>query len=149
MRTHTQTSSIAVSVPITVEFEDVDSFGIVHYVKYIAYLERARMRLLSRLGFDIASCPVAPVLYELSIRYRKPARLSEELIVEAWVEAVEELRIVLSYKVCRGSETLSLAKTVIAFADLGAGTLAPVPTALIEALSEGSSELLRTKKDSC
>ncbi len=37
------------SIPITVEFEDADSYKIAHHAKLVSYLERARVRYFSGL----------------------------------------------------------------------------------------------------
>jgi acyl-CoA thioester hydrolase len=128
-----------VCVPVTVEFEDVDSFRIAHHTKLIAYLERARLRLLAAHGVDLGGAGGVPVMYELEVKFRRPARLLDALEVRATAREVDAYRVALSYRVRRGSETILRARSVVAFADAATGALAPVPEALAAAL-EGSRE---------
>ena len=122
------------SIPVTVEFEDVDSFGIAHHTRLLAYLERARLRLLVSLGVDLAG--VAPVVYRLEARFRRPARLLDRLEVAARVRDADDYRVGLEYRIRRGDETLVKARSTIAFADLERGALGTVPEALSRALRE-------------
>ena len=120
------------SIPVTVEFEDVDSFRIAHHTKLLAYLERARLRLLMSLGVDLAG--VAPVVYELGVRFRKPARLLDQLEVEVRVRDVDDYQVSLGYRIRRDGATLVTARSTIAFADLDEGTLTTMPEELSIAL---------------
>ena len=79
------------SHPVRVEFEDVDMYGVVHHPRYLHFMERARVSLLHRLGFDRASLDggaAGLVVREISLRYRQPARFGDELVVELLVEKV-------------------------------------------------------------
>jgi acyl-CoA thioester hydrolase len=126
------------TVTVTVEFEDVDSFRIAHHTKLVGYLERARLRLLTSLGLELGAEGLAPVLYELQVRFRKPARLLDRLEVTATVREVEEWKLTLAYRIRRDSELIARASSVIAFAELDSGELRPVPPAMIAALAPGA-----------
>lgn len=120
------------TVPVTVEFEDVDSYRIAHHTRLVAYLERARLRLLTSLGVDLVG--VAPVVYELNVRFRKPARLMDQLEVAVRVRDVDDYHVALAYRISRDGETLVKARSIIAFADLELGTLTTMPKELVSAL---------------
>ena len=66
---------IEYTFPVTVEFEDVDSYRIAHHTKVIAFLERARVHMLADMGLDLSPGKTHMVLYNLSIRYIKRAKL--------------------------------------------------------------------------
>lgn len=121
-------------VPITVEFEDVDSYRIVHHTKLVAYLERARLRLLAKLGMDLSREDLVPVLYDLRMRFRQPARLMDRLEVEVTVKGFHEYQLELSYRIRRDGETIARATSIIAFADLTSGEVAPLPKEYLEVL---------------
>ena len=129
-----------VSLEVTVEFEDVDSFRIANHSRLIAYLERARLRLLAMLGVALDGGGPAPVLYDLKLRFRRPARLLDRLVVTARVREAEEHRLALSYRIARDGETLVRASSVIAFVDLDRNELVPVPEALLTALRGEADE---------
>lgn len=127
-----------VSVPVTVEFEDIDSYGIAHHTRLVAFLERARLRLLTSLGAELSG--VAPVVYELNVRFRKPARLMDQLTVTARVRSHDEYTLALEYCIDREGEPIVKARSVIAFADLDDGALATIPGELFDALETASGE---------
>ena len=120
--------------PVTVEFEDVDAYGIAHHTKLVAYLERARLRFLTGIGIELGRGPVVPVLYDLKMRFMKPARLLDSLEVSVFVEEVTEYRLDLGYRVRRDGETIARATTSIAYADLERGSVVPAPAEHVEAL---------------
>lgn len=124
----------ALSVPITVEFEDVDSYRIAHHTKLVAYLERARLRLLKELGVELYRRDLVPVLYDLKMKFRQPVRLLDQLEVSVFVKDYSEYELVLGYRLRRDGGTIARATTIIAFADLASGNVAPLPQEYLDAL---------------
>ena len=116
------------SLEVQVQFDEVDSFRIVHHAKLVVYLERARLVLLKSLGFPLAKPEFAVVLYSLRLDFKKPARLLESLHVISKIERVEGFKLVLSERIQRGTQLLLKAATEIAFVQLT--DLAPVPVEL-------------------
>lgn len=75
-----------------VYFEDTDAGGIVYYVNYLKFMERARTELVRSLGFDQSALQrenTIFVVHSVSARYHAPAQLDDELVVSA---AVLELK---------------------------------------------------------
>ena len=116
-------------VPVTVEFEDVDAYGIAHHARLVAFLERARLRFLSERGLPVHPEGCTPVLYDLQMRYRAPARLLDRLDVTVELAAMDDFTVTLAYGIRRGGESLARARTVIAFRDARGEAPAPVPEA--------------------
>jgi acyl-CoA thioester hydrolase len=112
---------------VTVEFEDVDSYGIAHHGRFVAYLERARLRYLESHGLPVYPHGCVPVMYALELRFRKPARLMDALDVSVETEAVDDFTVTLRYRVRRAGEVLVRARSVIAFWDPAGDAPAPVP----------------------
>src|SRR3954470_7078861 len=77
---------------LAVYFEDTDAYGIVYYANYLKFMERARSDFIRALGVDQAaelrSSGSAYAVVEVDIRYRKPARLGDDLVVVSTVEQV-------------------------------------------------------------
>ena len=117
-------------VPVTVEFEDVDSYGIAHHSKLVAYLERARLRFLAANGLALSGDGCVPVMYSLELHFRRPARLMDALEVSVEVAEADDFRIGLRYAIRRGEEVLVRARSVIAFWDRERDGPAPVPESL-------------------
>ena len=70
-----------------VYWEDTDAGNIVFYANYLKFFERARTEWLRSLGIEQQPLKVATggmfVVAETTIRYRRPARLDDALIVTA------------------------------------------------------------------
>ena len=73
--------------PIRVYWEDTDAGGIVFYANYLKFFERSRTEWLRSLGIEQQRLKDSTggmfVVTETSIRYHRPARLDDELIVTA------------------------------------------------------------------
>jgi acyl-CoA thioester hydrolase len=69
---------------IRVRFHEVDSYRIAWHGHYVAWMEEARNDLASRFGIDAdqiaAAGYLAPVV-SLELKYLRPARYGEELLV--------------------------------------------------------------------
>jgi acyl-CoA thioester hydrolase len=73
------------SLAARVYWEDTDGGGIVYYANYLRFLERARTEWLRSLGHAQQKLARTPgILFAvagLSIEYRRPARLDDELAI--------------------------------------------------------------------
>ncbi len=107
---------------LTVYFEDTDTAGIVYYANYLKYMERARSDMLRVVGIDqVAALDAGSGVYavaELGIRYLRPARLGDDLLVLSTIEIVRAASVVIHQRVMRGQETLTDAKVTAAFLTL-------------------------------
>src|ERR671912_2688073 len=77
---------------LTVYFEDTDTAGIVYYANYLKYMERARSDMIRAAGVDQNAAHHQGLgvyaVAEVGIRYLKPARLGDGLVVLSTVEQV-------------------------------------------------------------
>lgn len=73
--------------PVRVYWEDTDAGGIVFYANYLKFFERARTEWLRSRGIGQARLREATggmfVVSDTQLRYLKPARLDDELLVTA------------------------------------------------------------------
>ncbi len=93
--------------PIRVYIEDTDAGGIVFYVNYLKFMERARTESLRTLGFGkqfILGKDSMFVVHSLQVDYKKPAELDEELVVEAHVMQIKRTSIVFRQNIYRRQE---------------------------------------------
>jgi acyl-CoA thioester hydrolase len=104
---------------LTVYFEDTDTAGIVYYANYLKFMERARSDMIRAAGVDQASAHHAGdgayAVADVAIRYIKPARLSDDLIVLSTVEQVRAVSVLIHQRVMRGTELLTDARVTAAF----------------------------------
>ena len=99
--------------PIRVYFEDTDLAGIVYHANYLRYMERARSDLLRVLGIDQRGAQEAGegvyAVADLAIRYLRPARLEDALVVETRCLAVRAASVEMEQTIRRGDEKLIVA----------------------------------------
>jgi acyl-CoA thioester hydrolase len=106
---------------LTVYFEDTDTAGVVYYANYLKFTERARSDMLRAVGIDqqemLSGDGSAYYVAHVDIRYRKPARLGDELRVVSTVEQVRASSVRIQQRVMRGDELLADASVTAAFLD--------------------------------
>lgn len=101
--------SAAFSLPIRVYIEDTDAGGIVYYVNYLKYMERARTELMRRVGYGrryVLESDVMFVVKNASIEYRRPATLDDELTATADVVGRGRAWLLFRQAIRRGDELL-------------------------------------------
>ncbi len=111
--------------PVRVYFEDTDLSGVVYHANYLRYMERARSDMLAAAGIDQRRAWEAGegvyVVADLSIRYRRPARLDDELIVVSGLVAATAASATIHQRVMLDGEVLTEATVLAAFVALGGG----------------------------
>ena len=116
------------SIPVRVYIEDTDAGGIVYYVNYLKFMERARTELFRSIGFGRAGANKKGcqfVVRSAEIDYKKPAQLNDELEVYARVVSLGGASVFFQQEVRREGELLSRAKVKIACVD--GASMRPVP----------------------
>ncbi|MBL8656661.1 MAG: YbgC/FadM family acyl-CoA thioesterase [Altererythrobacter sp.] len=107
---------------VRVYYEDTDLSGIVYHANYLRWFERARSDLLRRLGVDqraaIEAGEGAYAVSELSLRYLRPARLDDDVLIET--RCTE-----LGAASCRMAQIASRDGQALAEASLRVGFIAP------------------------
>jgi acyl-CoA thioester hydrolase len=104
---------------LTVYFEDTDTAGIVYYANYLKFMERARSDMLRAAQIDqkaeLDSTGSAYAVAEVAIKYRKPARLGDDLLVVSTIEAVRSASVTIHQRVMRGTDRIADAMVTAAF----------------------------------
>ena len=83
-------------LPVRVYIEDTDAGGIVYYVNYLKYMERARSEWLRARGItqrELFEAGIQLVVHTLECRYAKPARLDDALEVSAEIRSHGRARL--------------------------------------------------------
>ena len=106
---------------LTVYFEDTDAYGIVYYANYLKFMERARSDMIRAVGVDqfaeLNRSGSAYAVVEVDIKYRRPGRLGDDLLVVSTVEQVRASSVDIQQRVMRGTELLTDARVTAAFLD--------------------------------
>lgn len=97
--------------PVRVYFEDTDLSGMVYHANYLRFMERARSEMLRQIGVDQRAVMEAGggayAVADLSIRYHRPARLDDALVVVSRLVRVRAAAVAIHQRVMRGAETLA------------------------------------------
>jgi len=123
------------TISVQVEFEDVDSYGIAHHTKLIAYLERVRVQFLIEYGLDLRRERINLVLYKLDMNFLKPAFLLDKLEVSAFIKSINNFSLDLGYKLKRGSTLIAKASSTLAFVNPETKQIEPVPNNFFNTIS--------------
>ena len=121
------------ALALRVYIEDTDAGGIVYYVNYLKYLERARTELMRSLGIARAALPAAGcqfVVHSMQVEYLRPAVLDDELLAEARIESAGRARIDFAQRILRSGEELCRARVRVACIDTGTRRPRALPPAL-------------------
>jgi acyl-CoA thioester hydrolase len=104
---------------LRVYFEDTDVAGIVYYANYLKFMERARSDMLRAAGINqrlaIETGKGVYAVADVTIKYRKPAKLEDELVVVSAIREIRAASVVIHQRVMRGHELLTDALVTAAF----------------------------------
>ncbi len=96
---------------LRVYFEDTDLSGIVYHANYLRFMERARSDMLRAVGVDQrAAAENGEGVYaiaDLQIRYRRPAKLDDALVVKSRVTGIRAAATVIEQRIERDGEILT------------------------------------------
>jgi tol-pal system-associated acyl-CoA thioesterase len=109
------------SIPVRVYYQDTDAGGVAFHGQYLSFMERARTELLNARRVDLARLAdekrMLFLVYELKVRYHRPARLNDLLSVSAEVATIGRASMVFRQRVERDAELLVEADVTIALVD--------------------------------
>jgi acyl-CoA thioester hydrolase len=128
--------------PIRVYWEDTDAGGIVFYANYLKFFERARTEWLRSLGIEQGKLREATggifVVSETSVRYHRPARLDDELLVTASLQEAGRASLIIAQQAFLRGRSALLAEGTIRIGWVAAQDLKParIPPIILEALKQ-------------
>ena len=124
--------------PVRVYWEDTDAGGIVFYANYLKFFERARTEWLRSLGIEQQQLKLTTggmfVVAETSVKYLRPARLDDELIVTAHLQELGHASMTIQQQTLLKNDLLC--EGTIRIGWVNATTLQPsrIPQNIIESL---------------
>lgn len=129
-----------------VYYEDTDAGGIVYYVNYLKFMERARTERLRHLGFaqsQLAGENLLFVVHSAEARYHAPARLDDEIYVTAEVVELNRASLRFLQQVRRRNDEALLCEGRFVVACVRADNLKPraIPQSLRSAFAEGMGQV--------
>ena len=104
--------------PVRVYYEDTDAGGVVYYANYLKYFERCRTEWLRALGVGQSTLAhqqgLQFVVARIEVEYLQPARLDDELAIEACVLQIGRCSILFEQAARRGDQVLARARVTVA-----------------------------------
>lgn len=101
-------------LPVRVYYEDTDFTGLVYHANYLRFFERGRSDFLRAAGVGHAELleaepPLAFVVAEMAVKFLKPARIDDALVVRTRYQAIKGPRLIIEQAITRGDATLCTA----------------------------------------
>jgi acyl-CoA thioester hydrolase len=104
---------------VRVYFADTDLSGVVYHANYLHWFEQARSELLRLIGIEQRAVHEAGegayAVAELTIRYLRPARLDDCVVIETRAEELHAASCRMHQQAWRGAELLAEARLRIGF----------------------------------
>jgi acyl-CoA thioester hydrolase len=126
--------------PVRVYWEDTDAGGIVFYANYLKFFERARTEWLRSLGIEQRDLRETTggifVVGETSVRYHRPARLDDELLVTAGVQESGRASLIIVQQAFLGESLLCEGTIRIGWVDSITLKPARIPPTILEAIEQ-------------
>ena len=125
--------------PMRVYYEDTDAGGVVYYANYLKFLERARTEWLRSISFEqqqiLEQQGVLFAVRGVSVEYRKPARLDDQLKVSVEVKEVRKASMSIDQTITNSmDELIVMAQVNIVCLHRDSFKPSPVPKLIYEAL---------------
>ena len=124
-------------MPVRVYIEDTDAGGIVYYVNYLKYMERARTELMRSHGFDkpaILDEGKLFVVHSAQVQYLRPALLDDELTVTASISKLARSYLVFSQTVERNGEPICQGDIKVACVEQASMKPSAIPAEIVATL---------------
>jgi tol-pal system-associated acyl-CoA thioesterase len=128
--------------PLRVYIEDTDAGGIVYYVNYLKFMERARTEFMRSLGFGkdyIFSSELMFVVQDVALHYLQPARLDDELLATVELRKTGGASMIMHQRVLRGDSLLVEGDIKIACVDVNSLKPKRIPATVLERLRDYSN----------
>jgi acyl-CoA thioester hydrolase len=113
---------------VNVRFRDIDAMGHVNNAVYATYLEEARTAYFDEV-LDASLADVQTVLANLSLEFRRPIELDNDVTVAVRVPELGESSVPMEYEVRADGEVAATGEAVQVAVDGDTGESRPIPDA--------------------
>jgi acyl-CoA thioester hydrolase len=134
-------AEIGFTWPIRVYYEDTDAGGIVFYVNYLKFFERARTEWLRACGIEqnrlASETGTLFIVCSTALDYRSPARLDDSLSIVTRIERLGRATVDFMQEAWREGTLLATGSIRIGCVDAAALRPTAIPPAVLAALRRG------------
>jgi acyl-CoA thioester hydrolase len=139
----TATRTTDFTFKVRIYWEDTDAGGVVFYANYLKFFERARTEWLRALGFSQQAMRDETgaifVVSDTTVRYRKPARLDDELQITVTLREAGRASMVVAQQAWRGNELVAEGEIRIGCVDQASFKPTRIPAAVIDQIIRTSN----------
>lgn len=118
-----------IQVPVRVRYVECDPMNVAHHSVYPVWFEIARTDLLRSRGNDYKDLEAVGVYFvvaRMSLRYHKPAKYDDDLLIICTARPSAGVKVEHTYEVRRGSNLIATGQTTLVCVDKD-GKLKPIP----------------------
>lgn len=120
---------------LTVQFEDIDSYGIIHHPRVLYFMERARVHFFIENGIDIKTEKYGLVLREINIKLKSQILMFDNLTIELTTLNIDKFRFTLNYDLKCNDKLMVQGQTEMVVIDLESKKLVQIPAHIEKTLS--------------
>ena len=125
---------------IVVQFEDIDSYGIIHHPKVLYYMERARVNFFNDNGISIKTEKNGLVLRNINIQLKSQILMFDTLILELTTKHIDTYRFTFHYEIKRSGKLMTVSETEMVIINLETKKLIPIPEHILKVLKQIQSD---------
>lgn len=121
-----------------VYFEDTDAGGVVYHANYLKFFERARTEFLRALGWsqrsllEMKTC--AFVVSDLSIQFKRPAKLDDELQIRTTLKSLRRASFVFDQRAYKGESLMAAAEVRVVCINPEKGAPTAIPSSIFDTI---------------
>lgn len=122
--------------PITVEFEDIDSYGIIHHPKLLYYFERTRAHFFLDNNVELNSLSHGLVIRSINIQYKQQLNMFDKIVVELRAKNIDKFRFEFDYVVKKDDKVTNVATLEMVVISIDTKRIAEIPSDLRDILQK-------------
>lgn len=128
-----------------VTFYETDGMQVVHHANYLRFMEEARVEYFRAGGMELNDLMEEGIVFpivEVSVKYHKPARYDDILVVKAYLRRLDRARFDFDYEIIneKTGDLLITGHTLNTYTDRKTGRIVRLPKERLEKLFELSEE---------
>ncbi|HET9152412.1 MAG TPA: thioesterase family protein [Gemmatimonadales bacterium] len=111
-------------IRVRVNYSETDQMGVAYHARHVVWLDMARTEYLRQAGMsyrEVEEAGFRLAVGELAIRYARPARYDDEVVIRCWVRECASRRVTFGYALtlAASGELIATARTAMMVLNAG------------------------------
>lgn len=119
---------------VNVQFEDIDSYGIIHHPRILYFMERARVHFLLDNNIQVKDSEHGLVLREITIQLKSQITMFDKVDIELTTTNIDKYRFTFVYHLKVNNKLMVIAQTQMVVIDLESKKLVTIPENILPIL---------------